>query len=130
MKTLLAVLLLTGSAAAQGPKEAPKPTTAEKLVGVWTLVMSSDKLPDGAEVTVEFTADGALVLRVSVGKAVNSVSRGKFKAETEKIHYSIDSGGGERKETLTVKSLTADTLILVDPDKKQEEFRRVVVKKK
>ena len=40
MKTLLAVLLLAGSAAAQVPKEAPKPTTAEKLVGVWALVAS------------------------------------------------------------------------------------------
>ena len=130
MKTLLAVLLLAGSAAAaQVPKENPKPTAAEKLVGVWTLVASSDKLPDGTEVTVEFTADGALVLRVSVGKAVNSVSRGTFKAEADKIHYSIDGGGGQRKETLTVKSVTADTLVLVDPDKKREEFRRVVVKK-
>ena len=130
MKTLLAVLLLAGSdAAAQVPKDDPKPTTAEKLVGVWTLVASSDKLPAGAEVTVEFTADGTLVLRVSVGKAVNSVSRGTFKAEAEKIHYSIDGGGGPRKETLTVKSLTADTLVLVDPEKKREEFRRAVVKK-
>lgn len=131
MKTLLAVLLLAGSdAAAQVPKENPKPTTAEKLVGVWKLTASADKLPDGAEVTVEFTADGALVLRVSVGKAVNSVSRGTFKADGDKIGYAIDGGGGPRKETLTVVSLTADTLVVTDPDKKREEFSRVVAKKK
>ena len=136
MKTILAfllpaVVLLFGSAlAAPVPKEKPKLTTAEKLVGVWKLAVTDAKLPDGTVVTVEFTADGALVLRMSIDKTANSVSRGTFKADADKIHYTIESAGGERKETLTVKTLTDDTLVVVDPDKKREEFRRVMVVKK
>lgn len=135
MKTFSALLLptvfvLAGPAfAAPVPKENPKPTT-EKLVGVWKLAKTDAKLPDGMEVTVEFTADGALVLRMSIDNTTNSVSRGTFKADADKIHYTIESAGGERKETLTVKTLTADTLVLIDPDKKREEFRRVLVVKK
>lgn len=129
MKTLLATLLFPAIGLST-PMPKDDRSTAEKLIGVWKLTGSSDKLPEGTEVTVEFTQDGALILKVSVGKTVNSISRGKFKAEGEKIHYAIDSGSGERKETLTVKSISADTLVVVDPDSKREEFRRVVIIKK
>lgn len=124
MKCLLVTLLLPGVGLA-----GPLPKGEQPLVGVWTLVATTDKLPDGTSVTVEFTADGGLVLRVSVGKAVNSVSRGTYKAEAGKIHYTIEGGGGQRKETLIVKALTADTLVVVDPEQKREEFRRVIAKK-
>lgn len=143
MPTFLAAFLLIASAALSGsasgftppnpfpapiPKDPPKANPADKLVGVWKLVASSDKLPEDAEVTVEFSGDGVLTLRVKVGKAVNSTSKGTFKAEADKLHYTLGSGGGERKETLHIDTLTAEKLVVIDPDKKREEFQRVAKK--
>lgn len=137
MRTLVAVLLVPGFAAcfefglaagAPIPKDPPKANPADKLVGAWKLVASSDKLPEDAEVTVEFTGDGALLLRVTIGRAVNATSRGTYKADADKLHYVLADGSGERKETLNIHTLTADTLVVIDPEKKREEFRRVVKK--
>lgn len=141
--TFLAALLLLASAALSGsasawtppvpfpapvPKDPPKANPTDKLIGVWKLHASTDKLPEDAEVTVEFSGDGVLTLRVKVGKAVNSASKGTYKADGDKLHYTLDSGGGERKETLHIDTLTADKLVVIDPEKKREEFRRVAKK--
>lgn len=137
MRTVVALFLAVGIAVSFGggsavaspvPKDPPRPNPADKLVGVWKLVASSDKLPEDAEVTVEFTGNGALLLRVTIGKVVTSTAKGTYKADADKLHYALNGASGERKETLHIHTLTADTLVVIDPDKKREEFRRVTRK--
>ena len=116
------------SAPAPIPKDAPK-TTAEKLVGTWELVKNSNGNIDGVTVYVEFTKDGKMAVKYAPKeKGTEATSlKGKYKVvEGEKIDYTIDDGmGGTRTEILTIKKLTDDELVTVDPDKIQEDFKRV-----
>jgi len=119
------------TAAAPEPKAKEK-TTAEKLVGTWELTRNSKGNPEGATVYVEFTKDAKMTVKyVPKDKdAVTIVLSGKFKADGDKIDYTIEDGaGGTRGEVLTIKKLTADELITVDPDDIREEFKRVKEKK-
>jgi uncharacterized protein (TIGR03066 family) len=117
--------------AAPVPKDKQK-TTTEKLVGTWELVKNSKGNVEGVTVSVEFTKDGKMAVKYVPKEkdAAATTLNGKFKAEGEKIDYTIDDGmGGTRGEILTIKKLTEDELITVDPDNIQEDFKRVKEKK-
>jgi uncharacterized protein (TIGR03066 family) len=124
---LVFVWAITGlgfAGAAPIPKAA-EPTTAEKLVGKWKLVKSDVTLQAEIEVFVEFTKDGKLVLSFNTQNSETLKRHGTFKAEGNKITYTVESGLGERSEVLTIKKLTEDELHVVDPDNKNEQFTRV-----
>lgn len=117
--------------AAPVPQEKPK-TTAAKLVGTWELVKSSNGNPDGVTVYVEFTKEGKMSVKFTPKEkgAEARTLNGKYKLDGEKIDYTIDDGaGGTRGEILTIKKLTDDELVTVDPDNIQEDFKRVKEKK-
>jgi uncharacterized protein (TIGR03066 family) len=117
--------------AAPVPKDKQK-TTAEKLIGTWELVKNSKGNLEGVTVYVEFTKDGKMAVKYAPKEkdAQMTILNGKFKAEGEKIDYTIEDGaGGMRGEILTIKKLTDDELITVDPDNIQEDFKRVKEKK-
>lgn len=101
------------------------------LAGKWVLVKGAADLPKDVSFVTEFARDGDIQLRFATADAKQeTVHKGKYKLAAGKLSYTITTGAGERSETLTVKTLTADTLVVVDPDGKTEEFRRADPKKK
>lgn len=101
------------------------------LTGTWVLVKGSADLPKDVTFVTVFAADGSMVLKFDTGDAKqDTVHKGKYKLSGAKLSYTIATGSGDRGETLTVKKLTDEALIVVDPDGKVEEFRREVPKKK
>ena len=129
MLTLAALVLATGSAApvAPVPKDLPAPP---KLIGTWKLVKSTNGSEQLTKLEVDFLPDGKMVIRQwNEGFPVN-VYEGTYKFENGRVPYVMKIGDAEKKETLTVKKLTADELSLVDPDDIQEDFQRVKPTKK
>jgi len=120
--TLFCAMFAT-TTAAPVPKERAE---AEKVVGVWKLVKSSN-MPDGlnVELTMELAQGGKLTLRqTSNGKQL--VYEGEYKLMKGEIPYTVKYGPDrEKKETLTIKKLTETELHVVDPDGIQEDFERV-----
>jgi uncharacterized protein (TIGR03066 family) len=50
---------------------------------------------------------------------------GTYRVVGNELPYEVKQGTRVKAETLTVKKLTADELIVVDPDGLKEEFARV-----
>jgi uncharacterized protein (TIGR03066 family) len=124
--TLLALAFLLPQPAAAD--HAPDVTT---LAGTWVLVKGSADLPKGVSFVTVFSRDGEMLLRFDTGDPKRDTAhKGRFKLSAGKLAYTITTGSGERSETLTVKKLTADVLVVVDPEGKTEEFRRDDPKKK
>ncbi len=128
--TLLTLLCLHHLAvAAPVPQERLE---ADKLVGTWKLVKSSNPPLDGVTVTLrmELTASGKMILRQSVNGGPESVYEGEYKMSKNEIGYSIKYPDGTiKKETLTIKKLNETDLSVVDPDGIQEDFERLKPKK-
>ncbi len=124
MRSLILFVIVSATAmAAPVPKEV-KRTTAEQLVGLWKLTKSD--ADNGAEYTftIELTKDGKMKARYEFNDSTQTVD-GTFKAEGDKIEYTL----GDRGETLTIQKLTDGELVVIDPEKKKEEFVRVKEKK-
>ncbi len=129
MTTTVVVLLATFTAVAPVPKERAE---AEKVVGVWKLVKSSNS-PEGltVELTLELQQGGKLLIRQSRTGMPPAVYEGEYKVMKNEIPYTVKyPGGGVKKETLTIKKLTETELHVVDPDGIQEDFERVKPEKK
>jgi uncharacterized protein (TIGR03066 family) len=123
------VLLMGGLTAAPVPKDKEK-TTEEKLAGKWKLVKTDATLPEDYEFVMEYKAKGMLefVRTPKEGKPV--VSEGKYKVvDGDKVEWTINEFGNERGETSKIKTLTADKLVIEDPEGIKEEFERVPEKK-
>src|SRR5262245_56058742 len=123
---LLVTLALSVPAAA-APVPKAKPTTADKLLGTWKLVKSSQGAEKRIYMEIEFTKDGKMLLRHRGQGAQGPLflREGKYKVEGEKIHYEVSTPGYEKAETLTIQRLTDDELAFDDPDDIREEFVRV-----
>jgi uncharacterized protein (TIGR03066 family) len=118
------------------PKEK---TVAEKLVGTWKLVKSSQGTPEDVTFLVTFGEKGEMTLKIEPkDKDADPVTlKGKYKLVDgdkkgeEKIDYEMDNGtGGKKQEVLKIKKLTDDELVTTDPDDIKEEFKRVKDAKK
>lgn len=109
----------------------PPDTGGASVTGTWVLVKGSADLPKDVTFVTVFSPDGSMLLRFDTGDPKqDTVHKGKFKLSGAKLTYSINTGSGERGETLTVKKLTDEVLVVVDPDGKVEEFHRDAPKKK
>ena len=103
----------------------------EALAGKWKLVKTGGALPDDHEFVIEYKAKGVMkFIRTPKDGGEAAVSDGKYKVAGETIEWTVDEGGNERGETSKVKKLTADKLVLEDPEGIKEEFEKVVGKKK
>lgn len=112
------------SSAAPIPKSIPK-TNADRIIGTWKLVKTSQR--DGLEgkSLVEFGRDGTMTVRhTDEGEAEAEVFTGKYRVEGDRIPYTIQRGEGWHTETLRIVKLTDVELIVVDPDDVREEFVR------
>ena len=108
--------------AAPVPKQ--RLSTTEQLVGTWKLTKSDTDNAGGYTFTVEFSKDGKMKAQYMFNDSTQTIE-GTFKADGNKIEYTL----GDRGETLTIEKITEDELIVIDPEKKKEEFQRVVAKK-
>ncbi len=108
----------------------PKPvkTTAEKIVGKWDLVKSSNGLAEGTKCIVELTKDGKMSIMMEFGERTSKYE-GTYKLDKDKIDYEVSLNGNKKAEILTIKTVTDDELSVTDPDGIVEEFKRVDEKK-
>lgn len=117
-----AVSLSTTAIAAPVPKDPPK--NEKLLIGVWHMTFSETPRPEGVRAIVEFTADGKIELRVEFA-GQNVVRKGTYKVEGDKIHYTLSTDTGERKETLVIKSIAEKEILVEDPKGKRETLERL-----
>ena len=101
---------------------------AEKVVGTWKLVKSSNS-PNGLAVSLEMELQqsGKMILRQTAAGGPAAVYEGEYKVVKDRIPYAmkLPNGRGEKAETLTIKKLTETELHVVDPNGIQEDFERV-----
>lgn len=104
-------------------KSADRTENKAKIVGKWEPAKGTD-LPEGAEVTIEFTKDGKVKVAFTLkGKTTNL--DGTYKVTGDQLVVTMqDPGGTERKETNTITKLTAKELETKDEKGKTEKFTR------
>ena len=125
------VLLAGGLTAAPVPKAKEK-TTEEKIAGKWKLVKTDGTLSTEFDFVIEYKPKGVMTFTRTPQKGKEGkefVSEGKYKADADKIEWTVTEGGSDRGETSKIKTLTEDKLVLEDPDGLKEEFEKVVEKK-
>ncbi len=111
--------------AAPVPKER---ADAEKVVGTWRMTLDSKGNSD-VHLELDFHQGGKLVIRQTLSNGTMSVYDGTYRVVGNELPYDVKQGTRVKKETLVIKKLTADVLILIDPDGLKEEFARVKPKK-
>jgi uncharacterized protein (TIGR03066 family) len=124
MRILTAGLLLAfawTASAAPIPKER---VDAEKVVGTWRMTLGAQGQTD-VNLELEFQQGGKMTIRQVFPGGQTSVFVGGYRVIGNELPYEVKQNGRVKKETLTIKKLTADQLILVDPDGLKEEFARV-----
>ena len=127
---LCAFLIVPIGALIAAPVPKPVKTTADKIVGKWNLVKSSNGLAEGTKCVVELTKDGKMTISMTIGGGT-SLYEGTYKLDKDKIDYEVSLGGrklgGNKKaEILTIKTVADDELAVTDPDGIVEEFKRIV----
>lgn len=94
-----------------------------KIVGKW-VPEGEGKVPDVS--FIEFTTDGKVVINLSLKGKVHSKEVGTYKLEGDKLTFMGKKPDGTAdNETNTVKSLTDDDMVFVDPKGKEVKFKRV-----
>lgn len=107
--------------AAPVPKER---ADAEKVVGTWKMTLDSQGNTT-TDLELEFHQGGKMVIRQHLGNGRASVYEGTYRVVGNELPYEVKQGKAIKKETLTIKKLTADELVIVDPEGLKEEFVRV-----
>lgn len=132
MRLFSTVWLICIASAIHAQDDPKDKLNADKLVGTWQLVKSDEQLPDDVVFFVDLAADGKMSVRMEMKGTKESITmKGKYKVDGNKIDYTLMLPGGEKKqEILTIKKLTDNELITVDPDGIKEEFKRVKIDKK
>lgn len=118
----VAALCLVGFMQAQDKKEEKK-IDAAKIVGKWDLAKSDDKGPDKA--TVEFTKDGKISLSFDLnGKQVDLTGKYSVKGDQLTVAISLPGEKEGKEQSDTIKTLTDDTLVIVNKAGKETEFKK------
>lgn len=99
-------------------------TTAEKVVGKWELVKSSNEIPEGNKCFVEMTKDGKMTITNIAGEQF-TVYKGTYTVKDQAIDYTVMIGENAKTEILTIRTIKDDELVVTDPDDVKEEFKRV-----
>ena len=107
--------------AAPVPKER---ADAEKVVGTWKMTLDS-RGQATTDVELDFHQSGKMVIRQRLSNGQFSLYEGTYRVVGTELPYDVKQGDRVKAETLTIKKLTADELILIDPDGLKEEFVRV-----
>jgi uncharacterized protein (TIGR03066 family) len=97
---------------------------AEKVVGTWKMTLDSSGNTD-TNLELEFLQGGKMTIRQVQNGGQVTVYVGSYRVVGNELPYEVKLGTRVKAETLTIKKLTADELIVVDPDGLKEEFVRV-----
>lgn len=97
---------------------------AEKVVGTWKMTRDSR---GGTDTNLElvFTQGGRMTIRQVHPGGQTTEYVGTYRVVGAELPYEVKLGTRVKAETLTIKKLTADELIVVDPEGLKEEFVRV-----
>ena len=97
-----------------------KDDTKAKIVGTWE--PTSGDAPKGS--TLVFTKDGKLSINIEADGKKLSIE-GTFEVDGKSLKTSLKGPDGkERKETMTIKSLTDKELVTVDEKGKEDTFKK------
>lgn len=122
----VAAAVLIGAAAAQDKKDAKKDdkkVDAAKLLGKWELTRSTLDMPPKTAV-VEFGNDNKVTIAVTANGKEDKYS-GTYKVNGDKLTVKLSiPGETDQEDTDTIQTLTDDKLLLVDKNKKENEFSR------
>jgi uncharacterized protein (TIGR03066 family) len=112
---LMLCAFVTGSAAEQ-PKEKPKASAKELILGTWKLEIDDPKVKEIlGDVTLEFKQDGGLV--AMYGK---QQLQGKYKfLEENIIEVTLEAGNIKESKKVTVE-VTEKTLVTTEVGKKEQ----------
>jgi uncharacterized protein (TIGR03066 family) len=125
MKRFAAVVFAVCACAPVGGAPVPKERAdAEKIVGTWRMTLAARGQTD-VNLHLEFHQSGKMIIRQVFPGGQTSVYEGTYRVVGNELPYDVKQGTRVKKETLTIKKLTADELIVVDPDGLKEEFVRV-----
>ena len=113
-------------------------TTAERLVGAWRLVtVDGVKMPEHSDLTVEFTEDGRLFIRIDSVVRRSYATSGTYRLTGATIWLTSpveEEGNPVQTRDVTIKAVTRDNLITAVPTAGSEGgregmvFRRVSTK--
>ncbi|MBN9120147.1 MAG: TIGR03066 family protein [Planctomycetes bacterium] len=102
------------------PKERAE---AERIVGTWKMTLDSQGGTD-VDLEIEFQQGGKMVIRQVMQGGQVSEFVGTYRVVGNELPYEVKQGTRLKAETLTIKKLTANELIVVDSDGLKEEFAR------
>ena len=97
-------------------------TNKEKIVGQWKMT-KGEGVPVGT--VIDFNKAGKVVVTFEVNGKSMTLEVGTYTVDGDKVMLVSKVGGKDDTEVNTIKTLTADKLVLVDPMKKEAEFERV-----
>jgi uncharacterized protein (TIGR03066 family) len=125
MRILAAGILLLCLSASASTAPIPKERLeAEKIVGTWKMTLGAQGQSD-VNLEIEFLQGGRMTIRQVFPGGQASEYVGSYRVIGNELPYEVKRGSVTKKETLTIKKLTATELIVVDPDGLKEEFARV-----
>ena len=119
MRALIGAIVVLGFAGFATAEEGK--IDAKKLVGKWA------PADDKAQVTIEFTDKGKLILSIALGDKTEKVE-GTYKLDGDKLEMIMTFVGKEMKETVTISKLTDDEMVGKDSKGKEEKFKKIKAK--
>lgn len=119
---VLAVLVAVAAAGADDKVD------GTKLIGKWQ-ASGGKAVEQGIGGTLEFFKDGKLTLQMRKGE-LKKEATGTYKLDGKKLTLTLESGGKQKTEDVTVAELTDTTLKLKDGRDLIDEFKRVKDKDK
>lgn len=123
----VALAVLVAVAAAGADDKADK-VDGKKLVGRWE-ASGGKAVEQGIGGTLEFFKDGKLTLLMRKGE-LKKEATGTYKLDGRKLTLTLESGGKQKTEDVTVTELTDASLKLKDSRDLIDEFKRVKDKDK
>jgi uncharacterized protein (TIGR03066 family) len=126
LAALAAAAVVVGLGTAQDkkdPKKDDKKVDAAKLVGKWELTRSTLDMPPKSAL-VEFTKDNKVTIAVTANGKEDKYS-GTYKVNGDKLTVKLTiPGETDQEDTDTIQTLTDDKLLLLDKNKKENEFSK------
>jgi uncharacterized protein (TIGR03066 family) len=120
MRLATALLAIVFGATLDQPASAAD--NKDKIVGQWKII-KGEEVPAGT--MIEFTKTGKVVFHIDLNGKSMSIEVGDYKIDGDKLTLTAKKGEKDDTEVNTIKSLTDDKLVLVDPKKKEVELERV-----
>jgi len=99
-------------------------SNADKIVGKWEVSKTGDAQGAPVGAVVDFQKDGKLGMTMKILDKEMTMN-GTYKVDGDKLTITMKGlDGKEQSETNTIKSLDDTTMVLIEKDKKETEFKK------